>query len=124
MLMRRIELGKDRGQGRIDQQLGGSQLLMKVLLLLMQGLPLILGGAVALTLESLELLLQVVLRCFEAPIGGDDRVMSLFQLGHLVCGQDGTMMMPSASRAGGSGGRVGGLGKGRRDACGSQREGQ
>jgi len=52
ILMRRIQLGKDRGQGRIDVQLGRAQLLM-------QGLPLIFGGAIfALALEGLELLLE------------------------------------------------------------------
>ncbi len=124
-LMRCIQLGKNRGQGWIVIQLGGTQLSMEGLFLLMQGLPLIVGGAVTLALERLELCLEARLLRLESPIGGENRVVGLHQLGLLGCRQDGIMvMMPSSSRAGrGCGGRVRRLGETRRDTCGSQREG-
>ena len=78
MLTRGIQLGKDRGQGRIDAQLGGAQLLMEGTLLLMQGLPVIFGSAVALALEILELLLQVGSLCLQARIGGEGRFVGFF----------------------------------------------
>lgn len=104
MTMRRRQLGKDGGHGRIDAQLGRLQLLMKGALLLMQSLPLIFADVTfAVALESLELLLQIGLGRLEARIGGKSRVAVLFQLGFFVGGQDGTMvMMPASGRTGGS----------------------
>jgi len=104
MAMRRCQLGKDGGHGRINAQLGCLQLLMKGAPLLMQSLPLIFRDVtVALALESLELLLQIGLSRLEARIGGKSRVAVLFQLGSFIGGQDGTMvMMPASGRTGGS----------------------
>ena len=125
--MRRSQLGKDGSHGRIDAQLGGLQLLLKGALLLTQSLPLIFGDvALALALESLELLLEIGLGYLEARIGGKSRIAVLFQLGLFVGGQDGIlMMMPASGGTGGSrgGGRIGGLSESCRDTCGSQRKG-
>jgi len=72
MLMHGFQLRKDRGNGRIGLHLGSVQFGFKGFLLLMQSLPLIFGGdTLALALESLELLLQVVMLRFEARIGGE-----------------------------------------------------
>ena len=85
VLMRGFELGKDRGQGRIDGQLRGFQLVMKGSALRMQSLPLGLGaGTFALALEGLELLLQVIVFRFEAGIGGEGSLAGRLQLAFLV----------------------------------------
>jgi len=100
MLMRGFQLGKDRGQGRIDFQLGGAQFLMEGALLFTQGLPLsFVGATFALALEGFELLLEAVMFRFEGRIGGESSFAGCMQLGFFVGGQDGIMMMMPASRA-------------------------
>ena len=128
-LVRSFQLVEDRLQGRIDQQLGGFQVLMKGLLLLMKSLPVGFGGAVAFALERFELLLQARLIRLQGSIGRECGFVGLFQLGFLGCRQDGIMMMmPSSSRAGrGRGSGCSGvyrLSESRRDTCGSKRKGQ
>ena len=94
MLMRGLQLGKDRGQGRIDGQLGGFQFIMKGAGLRMQSLPFgFVAGTFALALESLELLLQVVVIRFEAGIGGEGCFMGRFQLCFFIRSENGMKAM-------------------------------
>jgi len=132
-LMGGFEFGEDRCQGRIDQQLGRFQVLMKGQRLLMQGLPLGRGRAsFTFAAQRLELLLEARLFGLKRTVGGEGCRARLVQLGSLGFGQDRIMVLPPAStptlaRARGpaarrSGGRCR-IGESCRDACGGQREG-
>ena len=110
-LVGRFELGKDRRQVRVDRQFGGPQLLAKGDFLLVQRLPLSLGGnALALAPQRLKLLPEIVGIGLEGPVGRESLFARRFQLGFFVGCQDGIMMvvmMPSATGRSGIRGCIG-----------------
>ena len=100
-MMRRFQLGDDRGHGRIGRHFGGMQLDFKGMLLLMQGLLFVLGGdTFTFGLEGRELLLQALMLRFEGRIGGESRFLGCLQLGLLVGSQDGIMVVMPSGRVG------------------------